>query len=153
MEVLDGGKEYDKATIVVQCQSVIRNLGINKQDLRLIDKAWAVEDKNKPEETRFVPFKVYYIAKTAILAADEAQPTTNYANSAMQQKNDDLSESLLKMQQDNSVLMANQEQSAAYKSGGGGVPTEITTTPSGNASVAPRPDLAALISKILDDCT
>ena len=58
MQVLDGGKEYDKATIVAQCQSVIRNSGINKQELRLIDKAWAVEDKNKPKETRFVRFKV-----------------------------------------------------------------------------------------------
>ena len=153
MEVLDGGKEYNKATIVSQCQSVIRNSGINKRELRLIDKGWAVEDKNKPEDTRFVRFKVYYIAETAILAADEAQPTTNYANSAMQQKIDDLNESLLQMQHDNSVLMANQEQLAAYKSGGGGVPTEITTTPSGDASVVPGPDLAALISKIPDDCT
>ena len=153
MEVLDGGKEYDKATIVSQCQSVIRNLGINKRELGLIDKAWVLEDKNEPEETRFVRFKVYYIAETAILAADEAQPTTNYANSAMQQKIDDLSESLLQMQQDNSLLMANQEQLAAYKSGGGGVPTEITTTPSGDASVVPGSDLAALISKILDDRT
>ena len=57
------------------------------------------------------------------------------------------------MQQDNSVLMANQEQLAAYKSGGGGVPTEITTTPNGDASVAPGPDLVALISKILDERT
>ena len=63
----------------------------------LIDKAWAVEDKNKPEETRFVRFKVYYITETAILAVVEAQPTTNYANSAMQQKIGDLSESLLQM--------------------------------------------------------
>ena len=33
MEVLDGGKEYNKPTIVSQCQLVIRNLGINKQEL------------------------------------------------------------------------------------------------------------------------
>ena len=154
MEVLDGGKEYDKATIVSQCQSVIRNSGINKRELRLIDKGWVVEDKNKPEDTRFTRFKDYYIAETAILAADEAQPMTNHANSAMQQKIDELSESLVQMQQDNSVLMANQEQLAAYKSGGGGgVPTEITTTPGGDASVVPGADLAALIGKILDDRT
>ena len=40
---------------------------------------------------------MYYIAKTAIQAANEAQPMTNHANSAMQQKIDDLSESLLQM--------------------------------------------------------
>ena len=132
---------------------MIRNSGINKQELRLIDKAWALEDKKEPEETRFVRFKVYYITETAILAADKAQPMTNYANSALQQKIGDLSESLLQMQQDNSILMANQEQLAAYKSGGGGVLTEITTTPSGDASVVPGQDLAALISKIFDDRT
>ena len=151
MEVLDNGKEYDKDVIVSQCQSMIRNSGISKKELRLIDKAWAVEDKGEPEETRFNRFKEYYIAATAVLAADEVQPTTNHANSAMQQKIDDLSETLVQMQQDNSVLMANQEQLAAYK--GGGVPAEITTTPGGGASVAPGPDLAALISKILDDRT
>ena len=130
---------------------IIRNSGISKRELRLIDKAWAVEDKDEPEETRFVRFKEYYIAETAILAADEVQTTKNHANSAMQQKIDDLSESLMQMQQDNSVLMTNQEQLAAYKSSG--VPTEITTTPDGDALVTPGPDLAALISKILDDRT
>ena len=57
----------------------------------------------------------------------------------------------MQMQQDNSVLIANQEQLAVYKNSG--VLTEITTTPNGGALVAPGPDLAALVSKILDDRT
>ena len=68
--------------IVAQCQSIIRNLGISKRELRKIDKVWIKEDKNEPDETRFERFKKYYIAKTAILAADEVQPTNNHANSA-----------------------------------------------------------------------
>ena len=95
MEVLDGGKEYDKAMIVAQCQSMIRNSGISKRELQLIDKARAAEDKGEPDVTRFKRFKEYYIAETAVLAADEVQPTTNHANSAMQQKIEDLSESLI----------------------------------------------------------
>ena len=67
----------------------------------------------------------------------------------MQQKIDELSESLVKMRQDNSVLIANQEQLAAYKNSG--IPTEITTN--GGALVAPGPDLAALVSQLLDDRT
>ena len=86
---------------------MIRNSGISKRELRQIDKAWAKEDKGKPNETRFERFKEYYIAKTAILAADEVQITTKHANSVMQQKIDELSESLVQMRQDNSVLMAN----------------------------------------------
>ena len=68
----------------------------------------------------------------------------------MQQKIDKLSELLVQMRQDNSVLMANQEEIASiYKNSG--VPTEITTN--GGASVAPGPDLATLVSQLLDDCT
>ena len=69
----------------------------------------------------------------------------------MQQKINELSESLVKMQNENSVLMANQEEMASvYKNRG--VPTEITTT-NGGASVAPGPDLAALVSQLLNYCT
>ena len=149
LEVLDGGKEYDSAMIVAQCQSMIRNSGISKRELRQIDKAWAKEDKGKPDEARFEQFKKDYIAETAIIAADQVQPTNNHANSAMQQKINELSESLVQMRQDNSVLMANQEELTAYKNSG--VPTEITTN--GGASVAPGPDLAALVSQLLDDRT
>ena len=136
MEVLDGRKEYGKSMIVAQCQSMIRNSGISKRELQLIDKAWADKDKGEPDETRSDRFKEYFIAETAILAADEVQPRKNHANSAMQQKIDELSESQMQMQQDNSVLMANQEQLAAYKNNG--VPMEITTTPNGGAAVATR---------------
>ena len=70
MEVLNG-KEYNSELSVAQCQSMIRNSGISKRELQQIDKAWAKEDKGKPDETRFERFKEYYIAETAILAADE----------------------------------------------------------------------------------
>ena len=149
LEVLDGGKVYNITMIVLQCQSIIRNSGISKRELWQIDKAWAKEDKGKPDEARFERFKKYYIAETAIIVADEVHPTNNHTNSVMQQKNNELSESLVQMRQDNSVLMANQGELAVYKNSG--VPTEITTN--GGALVAPGPDLATLVSQLLDDRT
>ena len=149
MEVLDTGKENDSAMIVAQCQSMICNWGISKRELRQIDKAWAKEDKGKPDETRFEQFKKYYIVETVIIAVDEVQPANNHTNSAMQQKSNKLSESLVQMRKDNSVLIAKQEEMAsAYKNVG--VPTEITTN--GGATVEPGPDSAALDSQLLDDC-
>ena len=56
----------------------------------------------------------------------------------MQQKIDELSESLVQMWQDNSVLMANQEVLGVYKNNG--VPTEIPTKD--GALVAPGLNLA-----------
>ena len=99
--------ESDSEMIVAQCQSMICNLGISKRELQKIDKEWIKEDEYKPDETRFERFKKYYITDTAILAADELQPTNNHANSAIQQKINDLSDLLVKLQNDNSVLMAN----------------------------------------------
>ena len=150
LEVLDTGKEYDSTMIVAQCQSMIRNSGISKRELRQIDKAWAKEDKGKPYEARFERFKKYYIAEIAIKAADEVQPTNNHANSAMQQKINELSESLVQMRQHNSVLMANQEEMASICKNSG-VPAEITTN--GGALVALGPDLVASVSQLLDDRT
>ena len=129
---------------------MIHNSGISKCEVQKINKEWVKEDENKPDETRFKWFKKYYIAKTAILAADEVQPTINHANSAMQQPINNFSDLLVTLQNDNSVLMANQEEMAsAYKNGG--VPAEITTN--GGTSVAPGPDLTAYISQLIDDRT
>ena len=149
LEVLNCGKEYKSEMIVAQCQSVIRRLGISKQELQSIDKDWSVEDRYKPDETRFERLKQYYIAETAILAADEVQATNNHANSVLQQKVNDLGNSLIKLQNDNSVLMANQEEMASeFKNSG--VPTKITT---GFESIAPGMDLAAYISRLVDKRT
>ena len=40
LEVLNDGKEYDSEMIVAQYQSMIRELGISKRELRKIDKSW-----------------------------------------------------------------------------------------------------------------
>ena len=151
LEVLNDGKEYDSELIVAQCQSMIRNLGIRKRELRKIDKDWTKEDKYKPDETRLERFKKYYIAETAILDADEVQSTNYQANSVIEHKIDNLTTNILKLQNKNSVLMANQEEMASiYKNGG--VPAEITINGSG-ASTAKGPELAAYISQLLEECT
>ena len=123
-------------------------MGICKRELYKIDKDWTKEDLNADVDTRFERFKNYYITKTAILAADEVQGTTNRANSAMEQKLTNLQATVTKLHHANSVLMGNQEDMAlAYKNGG--VPTEITTG-GGGGSVAPGLELAGYIGQLLD---
>ena len=68
-----------------------------------------------------------------------------------EQKINDLTANILKLQNDSIVLMVNQEEMASiYKNGD--VPVEITTN-GGGTSVASGPDLAAYISQLLDKCT
>ena len=86
LAVLNNKKAYDSELLVAQCQSRICDLGICKRELRKIDREWARDDQGKDPNTRFERFKTYYITKKVILAADELQGTTNWANSAMKQK-------------------------------------------------------------------
>ena len=156
LAVLNNGKAYDSELLVAQCQSAIRDSGISKRELRKIDKEWTKEDTGKDEATRFERFKTYYIAETAILAADEVQGTNNRANSAVAQQLTELEATVTKLKHDNSVLMTNQEDMASHLRSG--VPNEISVG-GGGASVAPSrgggasvtpAELSVLISQALD---
>lgn len=81
LAMLNDGKTYDSELIVSRCQLKIRGSGICKQELRKIDKDLLKKDLSADTDTRFKRFKNYYITKTAGLAVDEVQGTTNQANS------------------------------------------------------------------------
>ena len=146
---VNGGKAYDSELIVAQFQSKIRESGIYKRELPKIDKDWTIDNRYKDSKTRFKRFKTYYITKTAILAADEVEDTTNKANSAIVQKVTNLEATASKLCNGNSVLMANQEEmESVYKNSG--VPTKINTGGSDGASVAPGSELAVYIGQLLN---
>ena len=75
LAVINSEKAFESEMTFVQCQSMIHESGICKQEFRKIDKDWAQDDKNGDGNTIFERFKTYYIPETAILAADKVPGT------------------------------------------------------------------------------